>query len=174
VVNLFALDAGLRKHLLYSRGVGHGVVRVGIEGLDQDAHASISESRFDESLCVVHRQEAGLNADSASDEQLAQLDDPGLSLVRCNEFGQHRPTGYQRHAPSRVRLYCSGCAQGDRHPRAGAANSVQRRGARGGGERLTPPVVKGVHVNDLGARLDSRASLGRELSWRPRHTRMFA
>jgi hypothetical protein len=59
-------------------------------------------------------------------------------------------------------------------PGVGTATSAYCGGARDSGQRLTPPVVKSVHVNHLGARVHSRASLGRELSRRPRRTRMVA
>src|SRR5687767_6325999 len=45
VMNLLVLDAGLPQNILNGRRVSHGLVRLGIQRLDQNAHASIAKSR---------------------------------------------------------------------------------------------------------------------------------
>jgi hypothetical protein len=159
VVNLLERDAGLRKDLVDRRRVSDGILGASVERFDQNAHAPIDESRCDESSCIIRRQEARFDADTASDEQLAQLDDPGLSLVGCDELGQRCPAGHQRDATTRVWLYVSRCGQRYWHSRTSAAHTPDRGGARCCGERLTAVVVKRVHVDHASACRDSLAGL---------------
>jgi hypothetical protein len=62
--------------------MGDRVLRIRVERLDENAPAAVGQARPHEGLGVRQREEAGLDADPTGDEVLAELDNPGLALVR--------------------------------------------------------------------------------------------
>lgn len=93
MMNLFQAHACVRQYSLHRLCVCDGRSRLSVQRLDENAHATIYEPRAHEPAGVVDVEKARLDPDPARNQQLAQLDDAGLSLVSGDKVGQLGPSG---------------------------------------------------------------------------------
>jgi len=104
VVDLLELDSAFGQRPLDGPGVGDRVVGVGVQRLDHRPYAAWRDTRRDEGVRVVERQQAGLDADASYSEQLAELEDPLLALVGRHEVWELCPGGDEFASPLGVGL----------------------------------------------------------------------
>jgi hypothetical protein len=123
---------------------------------------------------VVQRQQARLDADSALEQQLAQLIDALLALIGRHELGQVGPSRHERVAALGIGLDVG--RRAERYRGSGARGADGAQGGRAGLrlQGLSPIVVVRVQVHDERARRHGVAGLGRELRRRARQGRMIA
>jgi hypothetical protein len=163
VVHLLEGHAGLGERALDRLRLRNRLLRVLAERLDHRPDAPGRDPGGDEGLCVREVQEPRLEADPALEQQLAEIEDAILALVRGHELGQLRPRGHQRMAPLRVRLDVGGGAEGDRDARARRPDCTDGSRARLRGEGLPPVVAVWVEMKGARPGVDRRARLGRQL-----------
>jgi hypothetical protein len=81
VVNLLEPSVAVGEDILYGCCVSGGIIGVGFERLDHSSDAARCDACGNEGVRIVQRQQDRFNADAASKEQIAQVEDPVLALI---------------------------------------------------------------------------------------------
>jgi hypothetical protein len=169
VVDLLQADSGVGQHLLHRGGVRYGVLRLGVQRLQEHSSTAVCDARGHERLRILEPEQPGLYAHSSPEQVLAQLDGAELSLVGRHEVRQLGPPRHEHEATGRVGLDVLRRAERNRDAGTGRPHGPERRGARLGGQGLSAMLVVGMEVEYPGARLHGLAPLGGELLRGPRY-----
>ena len=126
MVDLFKGHASIGERLFDCRRVLDGGVRIGVERLDHRADAARGDACGYEALCVIQRQQPGLDADPSGHQELTPLHNAALALVGGHQVRQLGPSLDERKPPPRVGHDVSGGAQRVGYTVTGLVTTVRR------------------------------------------------
>ncbi len=91
VMDLFQGDARGQDYFFHPGRVLESRFAIAIQRLDENAPASLCQARTHESPRIVGAQQPGLDSDPSGQQQIAEIYNPRLALVRRNEVRHFLP-----------------------------------------------------------------------------------
>ena len=85
VVNLLQRDARGRHDGFHPGGVPNGIVRIGVQRLDEDAPAAARQAGTHEGSRIFDAHQSSLETDASRQQQLAKLYDSRLALIGSDQ-----------------------------------------------------------------------------------------
>jgi hypothetical protein len=128
-------------------GMDRGYPGGGVQRFNQDSDASVGESRINEGSGIGDRQKTRLQPDTASEEVVAEFNDPGFALVGRHQLGKNAPRSDGRESSPGIGLDSRGSGQRDGNSGASRVDSPDRCVADLRSQGLATVRVVGVKVD---------------------------